>query len=100
MYKQINRHEFKDQFHLYGRGSQFTEWGLNNLFWYLDSDNIELDVIRTCSEFEEVTENELDNDYFMDNLTLVEKIQALEEQTTLVAYDFIDGENHFLIRNF
>jgi hypothetical protein len=69
MKQTINSTQFHDAFHKAGRGTQFSYEALEVLFNYFEQlegdtgQEIELDVIAICCEFNESEPNEIANDY-------------------------------------
>ena len=65
----INKYEFRDAFARMGRSNNFSYDGLGVLFDYFESfeedtgEEIELDVIAICCEFNESTPDEIRADY-------------------------------------
>lgn len=65
----INKYEFRDSFIRMGRKDNFSYEGLNVLFDYFEEyekstgEEIELDVIAICCEFNEATPDEIRADY-------------------------------------
>lgn len=61
----INRSQFHDAFHRAGRGGQFSYEARNLLFDYFEDveestgEELELDVVAICCEYEESTTDEL-----------------------------------------
>ena len=70
MVKRINNYyEFKKEFVEKGKGNHFSEAGFKTLFnlitelEYAAGEDLELDVISLCSQFSELTEKELLENY-------------------------------------
>lgn len=67
-----NVYQFREAFHLAGRGDQFSYEGLEVLFDYLDNlsedtgETIELDVVALCCEYYESSIEELIDNYNID----------------------------------
>lgn len=65
----VSVYDFRQAFHDYGRGNQFSYQGLEVLYEGLESlaedtgEEIELDVIALCCEFAEGTAEEIAQDY-------------------------------------
>lgn len=65
----INKYDFRDAFQKAGRGNNFSYEGLGVLFDYFEAyeedsgEEIELDVIAICCEFNESTPDEIRDDY-------------------------------------
>jgi hypothetical protein len=68
----INKYEFRDAFTRMGRSNNFSYDGLGVLFDYFESfeedtgEEIELDVIAICCEFNEETAEEIRENYSID----------------------------------
>lgn len=68
----INKYEFRDAFTRMGRENNFSYDGLGVLFDYFEEyeestgEEIELDVIAICCEFNEATPEEIAADYAID----------------------------------
>lgn len=93
LYQTINTaSQFRDQFHRYGRGDQFSYEALGLLFDYLSDcgSDVELDVVGVCCEFAESDIEQLAHDYdiSIDGLTSRGKLEAveayLEDNTSVV----------------
>jgi hypothetical protein len=84
--------QFRDQFHRYGRGDQFSYEALGLLFDYLSDcgSDVELDVVGICCEFAESDIEQLAHDYDISiaGLTSRGKLEAveayLEDNTSVV----------------
>jgi hypothetical protein len=65
MKKTINQSQFIDEFHMVGRGKQFSFDALELLYDFLEEYNpdMELDVVAICCEFEESTIEEIAENY-------------------------------------
>lgn len=74
MKQTINETQFKDAFKNYGRDNQFSPTGLRILFEHLESlesdlgQEIELDVIGLCCDFNETNVSEIKNETGSENL--------------------------------
>ena len=57
--------QFRDQFHRFGRGDQFSYEALGLLFDYLSDcgSDVELDVVGICCEFSEDTPESIADNY-------------------------------------
>lgn len=72
MKKEINVHQFRDEFHLAGRGKQFSYDALGWLFDYFeeyaDASGVEvdLDVIAICCDFSEDSFEDVAENYSID----------------------------------
>lgn len=95
----IDRYEFHQAFHNYGRGDQFTHEGLNALFDYLEElseatgPHLQLDVIALCCEYSEYADLEDIKSHYsnttLDNLDdLHEHTQAIQFETGIIIQDF------------
>ncbi len=79
---------FRDEFHKYGRGEQFSYEGLGALFNYLeqleeDCDmEIEMDVISLCCDFSEYE----DLKEIQANYTEIEDMEDLYNHTQVIEY--------------
>lgn len=66
----LDKHDFANQFTAYGREGNFSAEGLEILFDYLEEvsgdDNLELDVVALCCEYNESTIQEIIDDYRID----------------------------------
>jgi len=63
-----NASQFRDQFHRYGRGNQFSYEALGLIFNYLSDcgSDVELDVVGICCEFAEDTWEDIAKNYSID----------------------------------
>ena len=83
---------FRQTFHNYGRGDQFSYEGLNALFDYLEQlsedmgANIELDVIGLCCEFTEYADLEEIKSCYHFRKT-VERLDDLDEYTQVIQFE-------------
>ena len=90
---------FRQTFHNYGRGDQFSHEGLNALFDYLEElsedtgVNIELDVIALCCEFTEYADLEKIKSQY--SRTTLESVDDLHDHTQV-----IDFETGIIIQDF
>lgn len=68
----LDKHDFRNQFGAYNRADQFSYEGLEVLFDYLDNlsdetgENIKLDVVALCCEYQESTIQEIIEYYSID----------------------------------
>ena len=84
--------QFRDQFHRYGRGDQFSYEALGLLFDYLNDcgSDVELDVVAICCEFSEDTPESIADYYSIDTEGLDEGeikgtvLKHLEDNTSIV----------------
>ncbi len=86
MKQQITKSQFHDKFRDMGRGEQFSYYGLNALYDYLEDleeqcdMEIELDVIALCCEYTEYENfEELQGDY-----PDIGDMEELENNTTVI----------------
>lgn len=89
-----NASQFRDQFHRYGRGDQFSYEALGLIFDYLNDcgSDVELDVVGVCCEFIEQDYKDIFNTYDIscsDDEPTDEDIKAavlsyLEDNTSIV----------------
>jgi hypothetical protein len=90
---------FRQIFHNYRRGDQFSYEGLNALFDYLEElsedtgANIELDVIALCCEFTEYADlDEIRGNYFKTALDTLDDLhdytQVIQFETGIIIQDF------------
>lgn len=100
--KTIGKHEFIKEFKEI-RPNNFTDEGLDYLYDYLDfqGENIELDVIALCCEYEQATTQdviEMFRDHFEgvdpEDVSTFEAVQVLERETTVIRWD---GYNDVII---
>lgn len=99
MIQTITKSEFSTAFHKAGRGNNFTYDGLNALYDYLEDyedgtgEQIELDVIAFCCEFNEYENlEEFQGDYGDD----YQSIEEIEYQTQVIMID----DDSFIIQAF
>jgi hypothetical protein len=91
MKKTINFYDFRDAFHKFGRGEQFSASALKTLFDYLEDyeestgEQIEFDVIALCCEYVEY-ENiaEFWLEYQQENYP---DIDSIENETQVIMID-------------
>ena len=79
-------HQFRDAFEACGRGNQFSYDALNMLFEYFDDcgEQVELDPIAICCEFQESTADEVRDQY---NVPAdVSLSDYLHDHTLLIGY--------------
>lgn len=79
--------QFRDKFAEMNRSDNFSYWGLGELFDYFDSfaDNIELDVVAICCEYNEYDLEDVNREYCQQFETDKECLEYLEENTTVIA---------------
>ena len=84
MIQQVTRSMFQDAFRDMNRKENFSYEGLNLLFDYLEEmdPNYDLDVIALCCEYSEETEEEIRENYSIDEGESVE--DYLNENTSIV----------------
>ena len=71
MHITINKSQFRDEFHRANRGNQFSYEALGLLFDYFEDDeDMELDVIGICCEFVEMSEEEIREQYDIQQQTV------------------------------
>ena len=69
MIQTINLHDFRQAFHNYGRGEQFSHEALGLIFEYYEQyeqdtgETVELDVIAICCDLSELTPDEFRKQY-------------------------------------
>lgn len=72
MKKSVNFHDFRNAFHIYGRNENFSYSGQKALFDYLESieedtgEEIELDIIALCCEYDEEHWEDIASNYSID----------------------------------
>tara|TARA_R110000764_G_scaffold117701_1_gene205050 strand:- start:449 stop:751 length:303 start_codon:yes stop_codon:yes gene_type:complete len=100
MKKTINFYDFRDAFHKFGRGEQFSASALRTLFDYLEDyeescdTEIEFDVIALCCEY---TEYDSIADFWLEyDKEDYPDIDAIEYNTQVIMMD----EESFIIQNF
>ena len=100
MKKTINFYDFKDAFHRFGRGEQFSAEALRTLFDYLEEyeescdTEIEFDVIAICCEY---TEYDSIADFWLEyDQEDYPDIDAIENETQVIMID----EEAFIIEQF
>ena len=100
MKQTINFYNFRDAFHKFGRGEQFTNSGLRTIFDYIEDyedsadEEVELDVIAICceySEYENIAEFWLEYDQ-----EDYPNMDSIEYDTTVIMID----EEAFIIEQF
>ena len=87
-----NASQFRDQFHRYGRGDQFSYEALGLIFDYLNDcgSDVELDVIAICCDFSEDTPESIADNYSIDTEGLDDSeikdavLSYLEDNTSIV----------------
>jgi hypothetical protein len=87
IYETVNVHSFREAFKMMDRQNQFSYDGLEVLFDYLDDceQDVELDVIAICCDFEEVTFEDMRGTEDLDDDASEEDIlEYLESVTTIV----------------
>jgi hypothetical protein len=95
MKETVDRCMFVDIFKAYGREDSYSHWGLNKLWEYFEEyeastgEEIELDVIGICCEYNESTLSEFKSDYpdFADIDDVAVLAERVSEHTTVVAFD-------------
>ena len=87
MFQSVNLHEFRDAFRIYNRTDNFSYEGLEVLFDHIEEiedstgEQIELDVIAFCVDFNELDLDEINQDYQQSFETLEEAEEWLNDQT-------------------
>ena len=100
MKKTINFYDFRDAFHKFGRGDQFTNSGLRTIFDYIEDyedsadEEVEFDVIAICCEYSEYDSIadfwlEYDQEVYPD-------MDSIEYDTTVIMID----KEAFIIEQF
>lgn len=90
MKQTINFYDFERAFHNCGRADNFSYEAKKAIFDYLESleedtgEEIELDVIAICCDFNESTLQEINNDYYKEFVTLEEAAEWMERETSVV----------------
>jgi len=92
----VSVYDFRDAFHKMGRGNQFTYEGLEIIYDYLESidEEMELDVIAICCDFQESTPEEVMSEYGLDEDEDVSEFLAMnttvlgETDSTIVFANF------------
>lgn len=92
----VSVYDFRDAFHKMGRGNQFTYEGLEIIYDYLESidEEMELDVIAICCDFQESTPEEVMAEYDLDEDEDVSEFLAMnttvlgETDSTIVFANF------------
>ena len=95
MIQTINLHDFRQAFHDYGRGEQFSYEALGCIFDYLEELEgdtgipYELDVIALCCDISEMTADEVRDAYNIEadedtNGDCDDVIKYLNENTTVI----------------
>ena len=104
MQQTINEYQFRDAFHKRGRGKQFSYDGLTALYDYLEQledgmgEEIELDVIALCCEYEEY---ECLEDFQWAYGKGYKSLEDIKNKTTLIPLDDKeDSLTGFIIRQF
>ena len=100
-----NASQFRDQFHRYGRGDQFSYEALGLLFDYLNDcgSDVELDVIAICCDFSEDTPESIADNYSIDTEGLDDSeiknavLSYLENNTSIVGET---SSGNFVYRQF
>jgi hypothetical protein len=84
--KTFDLHEFISEFRTYGRKDQFSPKGLEVIFNYLSDcysdSSFEMDVIAICCEFQELTEEEIRQNYDIEEWQEIE--DYLNDETSVV----------------
>lgn len=94
MKQTVDRCMFIDSFKAHGRQDSFSHWGLNALWDYFEEyeqgtgEEIELDVVAICCEYNESTLAEFKNDYpdYADIEDIDELVEKVSESTSVVDY--------------
>jgi hypothetical protein len=94
MKQTVDRCDFVRAFKNYGREADFSQWGLNQLWEYFEEyeqgsgEEIELDVIGICCEFNESTWGEFKSDYpdFADIDDTEVLAERVSEHTSVVSW--------------
>jgi len=100
IYIEVNFSQFCDQFHKFDRADSFSYEAKKIIFDYLEEsgDDVELDVVALCCEFEEKSTADIIKDYDLehlldydidDGLTLEEYIDENQEEASEVAQDYL-----------
>lgn len=90
MYQSVGFCDFTDAFRAYDRQDQFTYDGLRALFDYLEEyeestgEEIELDVIALCCDYNEYTLEDMNREYQEEFDTLEDAEKWLHDQTSVV----------------
>lgn len=96
--KTFDFQDFISQFRRYGRKDQFSTEGLEVIFNYLSDcysdSSFEMDVIAICCEFQEMTEEEIRQNYDIEDWQEVE--DYLNDETSVVG----KTENGFVFVQF
>ena len=85
-----NGDELRHEFQSYGRGEQFSRWGFDALFKYLDEfskdvgEDIQLDVIALCCAWSEYDSIEEACDQYSDD---IQTLDDLTDQTLILLLD-------------
>ena len=95
--KTYDLQDFKREFELCNRNDQFSDNALELIFNYLDQcysdSSFEMDVISICCEFQEMTENEIrenwDCDSYEDIIDFIENETSYVGETKVGKYVFI-----------
>lgn len=96
--KTFDFQDFISQFRMYGRENQFSTEGLEVIFNYLSDcysdSSFEMDVIAICCEFQEMTEEEICQNYDIEDWQEIE--DYLNDETSVVG----KTENSFVFVQF
>ena len=99
MKKTINFYDFRDAFHKFGRGDQFSASALRTLFDYLEDyeegcdTEIELDVIALCCDYTEYENlEEFHKIYDKEDYPSLERLRDHTEVIEVDEDSFIIGE--------
>ena len=92
MKKTLTKSDFRQEFHLAGRGGQFSYEGLGVLFDLLEEINpdMELDVIELCCEFSEIEVSDIEKE------TGCKSLDELNENTLVLN----SGGDYIIYKNF
>ena len=105
MKKTVNYYDFVRAFQDAGRGDQFSLTALGAIFDYIEQyeqdsgEEIELDVVAICCDWNEATWQEIADDYEIDLTECsddAEKIQAVEEHLEYHTQFVNMGEGNFI----
>jgi len=107
LYIEVNFGLFCDQFHKFDRADSFSYEAKKVIFDYLEEsgDNVELDVIALCCEYDEASFFEIVENYSLadrldydieEGLTLEEYIEENQEEAREVVQDYLN-ENTLLL---
>lgn len=97
----IDLYQFREAFRAYGRNDQFSYYGLECLFDYLEQysedtgEPFELDVVALCCDFYEDTAEAIANNYSidiegMDEDEVVDAVREYLEENTIIVGEHSD----------